>query len=174
MIEKGEKMSEKTRKSDQDEKNNEEAINNPTLPSQSPHEMRHTARQARHEQRRKWREENREFFSRGSNETGWIAGVLLIAIGVMFLFRTTLGIYLENWWALFILIPAWGAFAKAWDFYRKDGRLGWFARRSLFAGVLLTFIAVAFLFNIDWVLAFPALLILVGVGILVNSLLPKA
>jgi len=36
VIEKGEKMSEKAQKSNRDEKNNEEAINNPTLAQPKP------------------------------------------------------------------------------------------------------------------------------------------
>ena len=53
---------------------------------------------------------------------GWIGGAVLIALGIIFFLQNTAGIELNNWWALFILIPALGSFGAAWRAYEKDGR----------------------------------------------------
>ena len=35
----------------------------------------------------------------------WIAGGVLILVGIVFIVRNVSGLYFDNWWALFILIP---------------------------------------------------------------------
>ena len=35
----------------------------------------------------------------------WMVGLVLIAVGVVFLLQNTTGFYINNWWAFFILIP---------------------------------------------------------------------
>ena len=54
---------------------------------------------------------SRPSFHRGSN---WGSGVALIVIGVIFLVANTTNFHLHNWWALFILIPAF-CFAQEVD-----------------------------------------------------------
>ena len=49
-------------------------------------------------------------------------GVILIAMGVFLLLRIQFGIDLQNWWALFILLPAAGALGGAWSMYQQAGR----------------------------------------------------
>lgn len=79
---------------------------------------------------------------------------------------------INNWWALFILLPALGSFATAYGAYRNNGgRLNALARGSLISGLIFTAIAAFFLFNLDWFKLWPLLLILVGLGALVNALL---
>jgi hypothetical protein len=106
----------------------------------------------------------------------WIGGLLLIALGVIFLLQNqgiTILNNLQNWWALFILIPAVGAFANAWRaFNQAGGRLNAAARGSLIGGLILTMVAAIFLFNLDWGLLGPVLIILVGAGVLLNTTLP--
>ncbi len=103
---------------------------------------------------------------------GWIGGVILILIGVVFLLQNLTGLSLENWWALFILIPAVGAFANAWNNYRSNERLTSAGRGSLIGGFVLTFIAAVFLFNLDFGNLWPVFIILAGLAILSNALLP--
>ena len=98
-----------------------------------------------------------------------VAGVILILLGGMFLLRNTgtLESPLKNWWALFILIPAIGAFDTALRTYRSAGnQLTAVAGSSLLLGLVLTAVTVAFIFNINWSYFGPILIILVGVGIL--------
>ena len=108
-----------------------------------------------------------------SHTGGWVAGLVLIMLGVLFLLRNT-GTFdfpLQNWWALFILIPAVGAFDSAYRTYRAAGnRLTAPARGSLLVGLVLTFVAAMFLFDISWTFFGPVLIILVGIGILFTAL----
>jgi hypothetical protein len=119
-----------------------------------------TARQQRIEERRRGRS--------GS----WVAGAILILIGIFIMLNNLTGFTLENWWALFIMIPALGAFGNAWRAYQNDGRLSGQARASLISGFILTMVTAVFLLNLNWTLLGPVLLILAGVGILLNVILP--
>ena len=104
----------------------------------------------------------------------WVTGLVFICLGVLFLLQN-MGMLtlMQNWWALFILIPAVGAFANAWRAFRKaDGRLTRAARGSIVGGLVLTLVAAAFLFSLDWAILGPILIILAGIGVLVNVTLP--
>ena len=52
--------------------------------------------------------------NRPATHTNWIWAVVLIVLGLVFLVQNLTGFTLDNWWALFILIPAVAAFANAW------------------------------------------------------------
>jgi hypothetical protein len=122
----------------------------------------------RREARRQRRAERLADPSRGG---AWVAGLILIVLGTMFLMRNTgtFNIPLKNWWALFILIPAIGAFDTALRMYRGAGNgLDRTARSSLLVGVVLTFVTAMFLFDISWTLFGPVLIILVGIGLILN------
>lgn len=109
-----------------------------------------------------------------SRTGGWMAGLVLIVLGAMFLMRNTGPFHfpLQNWWALFILIPAIGAFDSAFRTYRAAGsQLTAPARGSLLVGMVLSFVAVMFLFDISWTFFGPILIILVGLGIIVSAML---
>jgi len=102
----------------------------------------------------------------------WLGGVVLIIVGVVFLLRQVSGFALDNWWALFILIPAIGSLGNAWrEYQHAERRFTSSVRGSLFGGLVMVLIAVIFLFNLNWALFFPAILILSGLGILASSLL---
>ena len=122
-------------------------------------------------QRRAAREERHAF--RHTNGA-WIGGAILILLGLIFLLQNT-GIYiLHNWWALFILIPAFGSYATAYGIYRSNGnRLTYAVRGSLIGGVFFTLLAGAFLFEIAAGLFWPLILIVVGVALLVNFVSPQ-
>jgi hypothetical protein len=96
-------------------------------------------------------------------------GLILIGIGVFFLLSQLTGFYLHNWWALFILIPAFHNLNEAWQGYQANGRLQGHTSRSLMGGIFLSMIAAFFLLNLSWNLFWPIVLILVGVGALLNS-----
>lgn len=123
------------------------------------------SKQYRREARRQRRSDS---FSAGT----WIAGALLILLGVMFLLNNTgdFKIPFTNWWALFILIPAVSAFGNALRAYRRNG--GWTAAASgsLMAGIILILITAGFLVENNWTYFGPGLIIFAGLGILLNSL----
>ena len=127
-------------------------------------------RLSRHEERRRRREERLADPSRGG---AWIVGLILIILGGMFLMRTTgmLDIPLTNWWALFILIPAVGAYSTAWHIYQEEGHLNGPARGSLLVGLVLTFVTLMFLFEISWTYIGPILIIVVGIALILNYIL---
>jgi uncharacterized integral membrane protein len=102
----------------------------------------------------------------------WIGGIMLIGLGLIFLLQNTGALYLQNWWALFILLPALGSFGASFTEYRVSGRFNAKARGSLVAGLVFTAIAAVFLFNLNFSLLLPIILIVAGVAILFNSLLP--
>ena len=108
--------------------------------------------------------------SRGGS---WIAGLILIVLGGMFLLQN-MGTYnfpINNWWALFILIPAFGALERALRMYHEAGNQ--FTNQmngSLLTGIVLLLVTAGFLFNIDWTYFGPVLIILAGLGILMSSI----
>lgn len=107
-----------------------------------------------------------------SHAGSWITGIILIVLGGAFLMQN-MGSYrfpLQNWWALFILIPAVGAFDTAFRSYRNSGTFTNAARGSLLVGIVLTLVTAGFLFNIGWTYFGPVLIILVGLGILMNGM----
>lgn len=125
-----------------------------------------------HEARRQRRADRLAAPSRGGS---WVAGIILIVLGGAFLMQN-MGTYrfpLQNWWALFILIPAVGAFDTAFQTYRNTGTFTSTARGSLLVGIVLTLVTAAFLFNLSWTYFGPALIILAGVGILMNGMIGR-
>jgi hypothetical protein len=104
--------------------------------------------------------------------TGWATGILLILIGVIFLIQNLTTVPLHNWWAVFILIPAVSSFSRAWEIYQtQDYQFTRGVTRSIFTGLLFVTITVVFLFNLDWNLIVPLLLILLGVSGLLSAIL---
>jgi hypothetical protein len=102
-----------------------------------------------------------------------IAGLLLIILGVIFLLNNSglLIVPFKNWGALFILLPAFGAFDRAYRFYRSAGRqLTRAARGAVMVGLLLLAVTFIVLFDLNWSVWGPVLLILVGIYLLLNSM----
>jgi hypothetical protein len=127
----------------------------------------------RHEWRRRMREERWE--RRGGRGMGsaWFGGAILILIGIIILLQNFGQTTLQNWWALFILIPAVGSFGAALRIYQNaGGHLTAPARGSLIAGLVMVMVTAIFLFNLNWTWLGPIILILAGAGLLLNALLP--
>jgi hypothetical protein len=101
---------------------------------------------------------------------GWIAGGVLILVGVVFIIRNVSGLAFDNWWALFILIPALGSLVTAYQmFERNDRKFTAASRGPLVGGLVLLGVTAVFLFNIDWGKVWPLFIILVGLGVLLSS-----
>ena len=129
----------------------------------------------RFEARRQRRAERREARGIPGGST-WVVGLILIVLGGAFLIQNLGKVYFPftNWWALFILIPALGSLDRAFRAYKNAGnQLTAFARNSAFVGVILLIVTGLFLFNLSWTFYGPMLLILVGLGVLLNSMLPS-
>jgi hypothetical protein len=108
-----------------------------------------------------------------SRSENWIWGIVLIAIGAVFLLQNLTPFRLINWWAIFILIPAAGSFVTAWRKYQETGRLTRSARGSLFGGLIFTTVAAIFLFNLDLSRFWPVIIIAAGLAMMANTLLPE-
>ena len=120
-----------------------------------------------------WDDDRSEERRRRAGGTGaWIGGAILILLGVIFLLQNVGILFLENWWALFILIPAVGAYAAAWENYRRNGRLTRQAGGSLIGGLFFTALTLILLLELDLGQAWPFLLIGAGLIVLVSALLP--
>lgn len=103
------------------------------------------------------------------SDTNWIPGLILIGLGLFFLLNNFFDIRLfNNWWALFILIPAAANFSNAWKRYREAGHWTEAAIGSLTGGLLIGFVALIFLFELSWGTFWPVLLIILGAGILLR------
>jgi hypothetical protein len=122
----------------------------------------------------RWERRAARHASRG-NTGAWVGGIVIILIGVYLLLSQIQGFaFINNWWALFILIPAVASFAAAWYQFNSAGkRLNRMARGSVIGGLVLTLVAVTFLLNWNWGIVGPLLLIVAGVSIVLNFMLPN-
>ncbi|HEY3343950.1 MAG TPA: hypothetical protein VGJ97_03415 [Anaerolineaceae bacterium] len=109
-----------------------------------------------------------------NTNAAWIGGLVLIVIGIVFLLQNLnlLGPLplLRNWWALFILIPAVGAFLRVAQDIQANGRLTGLGRGSLISGLFMGFVSAVFLFDLNWAVIWPIFLIIAGVGALLGVL----
>ena len=103
----------------------------------------------------------------------WSGGLILIGIGVIFLISNTTNFHLHNWWALFILIPAFSNLGGALRNYQDNGRLTRSGRGSLTGGIILSFIAAVFLFSLDWGVVWPIFLIIGGLSALLGGMFDR-
>ena len=107
----------------------------------------------------------------GGANMAWVPGLVLMAIGAIFLLNNFTDFQLDNWWALFILIPAFGSLGNFWRVYRSHGRMSSDARGSLIGALILFFVAAIFLFGWNWGTVWPFFLIIAGLGALLSGLL---
>jgi hypothetical protein len=111
---------------------------------------------------------------RKPRQPAWIAGGVLILIGVIFLISNVSGFVLNNWWALFILIPALGSLGTAWQMYERNGRRFTAASQGpLVGGIVLLAVTAVFLLSLDWGRIWPLLLILAGLAAVLTSIQRK-
>lgn len=123
------------------------------------------------ELRRQERAERRAERHASHQGYNWVGGVILILLGGIFLLQNTGMIdRFDNWWALFILIPAIGSFAAAWNLYRSEGnQFTGAVTGSVIGGLVLTSIAGAFLFGWGIGNLWPVFLIIGGLSILLGA-----
>ena len=100
----------------------------------------------------------------------WASGVVVIAMGMLFLF-VNLGYHLpflgyDNWWAWFILIGAAWPLAEAWERYRQVGKLDGVAAHSLLNALAVVLVAAIFILGLSWATWWPLFVVYGGLCML--------
>jgi O-antigen/teichoic acid export membrane protein len=106
---------------------------------------------------------------------GWLAGLVLIGIGVYYLlYEFGYVPVLTNWWALFLLLPAIGTLSAALGAYRRNGGQ-WTMEVTLplIGGLLFLGLTAVFLFDLNYSWVWSLFLIAAGLLIVASSLLVK-
>lgn len=106
----------------------------------------------------------------GGLNMAWIPGLIFIGVGTVLLLNNLTGFELDNWWALFILIPALGSLGNFAREYRVNGRMNKEARGSLIGGLILLLVTATFLFGWSWGVIWPFFLIIAGLGALLSGI----
>jgi uncharacterized membrane protein YhaH (DUF805 family) len=99
----------------------------------------------------------------------WVGGAVLVGVGLFFLLGNLTDLRFDNWWALFILIPVFGMWGKAWKSYQQAGRLDKDARQEVMGAFFPLFVALIFLFNWNWGQVWPGFIIIAGLNALVGG-----
>ena len=97
-------------------------------------------------------------------------GLFLVFVGGAIFLSKVLGIQLENWWALFILVPALTMFGIGWAIPRPDnGRFHLISRLFFATGLVVLVVAGMFLMNLDWSVWWPLMIVTPGVSLIIAS-----
>lgn len=96
-------------------------------------------------------------------------GFLLILAGGLLLLQRFTNFDFTNWWALFILIPAFGAFSSAWIMFQNSGRFTEGVRSSLGGGLVVLTVALIFLLNLDWSVWWPLMVLVPGFSMFMSG-----
>jgi hypothetical protein len=98
-----------------------------------------------------------------------LGGVLLMGIGVFFLARVTF-FKNDNWWSVFILLPALGfLWTAAVIHHFCQGSFNFSVRLHLSLGVILLAVALIFALDLNWTYAWTLMLIVPGLAIFLNG-----
>jgi len=107
---------------------------------------------------------------------GWMGGLILIAIGLLYLLHDY-GVLptFTNWWALFLLLPAVGTLSAALGAYRTNGGHWTPAVTGPFLGGLLFLgVTAVFLFDLNYGWLWPLFLIAAGLLLLAAPMLSRS
>ena len=101
----------------------------------------------------------------------WVGAIVLIGLGVYFLLTNFHVLpFINNWWALFILLGTAGAWGSALRIYQNNGHRMTPAVTGTFIGGLFPLaVALIFLFNMNWGIVWPVFLVIAGIAVLARS-----
>lgn len=77
-------------------------------------------------------------------------GLVLIALGSIFLLQRMGIVTMMNWWAIFILIPAFSAFASALRMWQRDEMFHFGVWSTFYGGIFPLTVAIMFFLDLDW------------------------
>ena len=92
-------------------------------------------------------------------------GLLLVVVGGILLLRDSFGVAFQNWWVVFLLIPAAAFLYRAYQAYRASGAFDREVSRQAVPGVVLLVVSAVFLFGLSWNVMGPLVLIFLGLVI---------
>lgn len=107
----------------------------------------------------------------GKNENGnsWLIAVVLMVVGLGLLVSNFTNVSFDNWWALFLFIPAGFMLKNVAADYKSNGRLTNKSTGPLIAGLAMLVMMVVFLFGLSWSGLWPLGLIFGGIAVLLGS-----
>jgi hypothetical protein len=97
-------------------------------------------------------------------------GLFLIVLGIIFLAQQFGDFELHNWWAIFILIPAFSAFGSSFRMWQKSGQFHFGVWSTFYGGLFPLMVALMFFFDLDWGDYWPIFVILPGFGTMISGL----
>lgn len=100
--------------------------------------------------------------------------IILILIGVVFLIKRLGIVEIENWWALFILIPTISSLSSLIQDLRRGISITAVIAQGILGALFPAAIAVMLLFNLSWVKFWPIFIILAGFSMLLTGFLPAS
>ncbi len=98
-----------------------------------------------------------------------VFATVLILVGLALSVGILTGYTLDNWWALFMLIPVGTMSMEMWQDYQKNGRLSKKTNGLIIPITILSVIVAIFLFNLSWSIIWPVSFIAVGTSILLGG-----
>lgn len=101
--------------------------------------------------------------------SNWIRAGVLIVVGLGLLASNFTDFTFNNWWALFMLIPAFGMFASVWRDSQVNGRITSNSTGPLISGLAMVVMMIVFLFNLNWSGLWPLGLVFGGIAVLLSS-----
>ncbi len=104
-----------------------------------------------------------------ANENNTVFAVVLILVGVAVMVSNLTDYSFENWWALFMLIPAGAILMNVWHDYKENGRLSRKSSSAIIPGVIILTMVAIFLFNLSWAIFWPVTIIAIGLSILLGN-----
>ena len=102
----------------------------------------------------------------GGIQPNWIAGAVIIVVGIVLLLKNLTGFSFGNWWALFMFIPFGGLLTGMWNQYQANGRV---PTGLIISGLSMAFVISIFLFNLSWSALWPVFFIIGGISALLNG-----
>ena len=94
---------------------------------------------------------------------------VMILVGLALLVGMLTGYTLDNWWALFMLIPVGTMSMDVWQDYQKNGRLSKKTSSLIIPIIILLVIVAIFLFDLNWSIIWPVSFIAVGLSMLIGG-----
>lgn len=98
------------------------------------------------------------------NDSGLVAGLTLIGLGLLFLLVNVTDFHIGNWPAVFMLLPGGLLLAQVVTVSRREGGIYRTVRPSLIGGLVLIVIGCLMLLHMSLLRYWPLVLIAVGLG----------